>query len=77
MYVQRYIVARSRNHSHGNARIRYRFIVVGTDAVVNNVKCSVLKWKCNNAFPLQWYRVTKYFVLLLRIISIRYYDCVF
>jgi hypothetical protein len=39
-------------------------------------KCSVLPWKCNNGFPLHYCQATKYFVLLLTIVSIKYYECV-
>lgn len=49
------------------------FIVVGTDVVINNK--SVAK-ECNKRFSLHCCQATNYFVLLLIIIHIKYYECV-
>jgi len=39
MYVQRYIVARSRKHCcHGSTAIRSLFIIFDVDVAVNNIK---------------------------------------
>ena len=39
-------------------------------------KCSVLPLKCNNGVPLLCCRTTKYFLLLLTMIRVKYYECV-
>jgi len=39
-------------------------------------KVSVLPWRCNNGFPVYCIQTTKYFVLLLTIVGIKYYECV-
>jgi len=38
-------------------------------------KCSVLPLKCNNGAPFLCCRTTKYFLLLLTMISVKHYEC--
>ena len=43
MYVQHWVVARTRNYCcHGSANMRFLFIVVGADVAGNNLNYSVL-----------------------------------
>jgi hypothetical protein len=74
MYVKPYVLTRS-DFCHGNATIWSLFIVVGVDVAVNIQMFSMLPWECNNEFPLHPCQTTKYFVLLLITISIKYYEC--
>jgi len=71
MYMQSYIVTRSRNLCcRGNETLPSLFVVFGIDVAVNNIKVFSLPWKWNSGFPLLCCRATKYFVLLLTVISI-------
>ena len=70
-----HIVVYSCHCCHGNTTIHFLLIVSGTDAVINNMSCSVLPRKFNSGFPLHCCQATKYFVLLLSKISIKYYEC--
>ena len=71
-------LALSRNHCcHENETIHSHFIVVGVDVTVKNKKNNLLlPWKCNTGFPFHCCPATMYFVLLLKIIGIRYSECV-
>jgi hypothetical protein len=49
------------------------FILIGASVPVKNeIKCLVLTWKCNNGFSMHCCRATKYFVLPITVISIKY-----
>ena len=52
MYVQSYIVARSRNHCcHANATIRSLFIVVGVYVAVSNIKVFIIAMEMQQWLP--------------------------
>jgi hypothetical protein len=54
------------------------FIVFGIDAAFNQIKAFIVVMKSNNGFPLHCCQATKYFLLLvIIIISVKYYECVF
>ena len=73
LYVQRYIVVRSRNRCcHGNATIRSLLIVIVVDVAVNTIKV----FSVAVAMEMHHCRAVKYFVLLLAVISIKHYECV-
>jgi hypothetical protein len=74
MYVQRYIVTPSRNHCcHGNATI-VPFLFVCIYVAVNNIKVFSFVMQMQQWFLVHCCRGTKYFVLLLTVISINYYE---
>jgi hypothetical protein len=75
MYVQRYIVARSRNHCcHGNATMHSLFIPIGVAVPANNVKVFSVAMEIQQWIPLPCCPATKYFLPLLRNVHIKYYE---
>jgi hypothetical protein len=59
---------------HVKATIPSNFIVSG--AAVHIIRAFSIATKMQQLIPFHFSPVTKYFVLLLTIISIKYYDCV-
>jgi hypothetical protein len=75
-HAQRYSVVPSRNYScHGNATIPSLFIV-GVDVAVNTMKVFSVPMVMQQWALLHCCPATKYFILLLTILSIKYYECV-
>jgi hypothetical protein len=54
----------------------FPFIVVGENVATNSIKVFSVAMENSNGLPLLCCTATEYFVLLLTVISYKYYDCV-
>lgn len=71
-----YIIMRSRNHIAMETQQCVPFLLLFAQISCQQYKVVlVLPWTCIVGFPLHCCRCTKYFVLLLWTINIKYYEC--